>query len=510
MPLAHWITLPLTALMCALPAAADTLITGARVVDGSGGPTITADVRIEGDRIAEIGRLTPREGDTVIEAKGMVLSPGFIDTHTHHIDAVDWAGEKKFLPDLPDATAAISQGITTSIVGQDGRSYLPLGENMGRLERIGVSLNVASYIGHGTVRLAVMGEDFRRAATPNEIRRMRNLVVEAMADGALGLSTGLEYNPGIFATPEEVLTLAQEAADQGGRYITHIRSEDRDIWPAQDEAIHVGRVTGMPVQLSHIKLGMMDLWGQADRFLAVLDQARADGIKLTADIYPYTFWQTTLTVLFPDRNYKDLEAARYALSHVVPADGIRFIVYRPNPDYVGKTLAEVARLRGEAPEVALINLIVDSPTPEDFELTTMAGMSQQDVDTLIQWPHANICSDGHLIDGHPRGAGAFTKVLRYYVREQKILSLEAAIHKMSGLAAAHMGIRARGLIKPGYFADLVLFDPDTVADRATADDPHAVSVGIAKVWVNGAVVYENGAATAARPGRFLRGNEQSK
>jgi N-acyl-D-amino-acid deacylase len=260
----------------------------------------------------------------------------------------------------------------------------------------------------------------------------------------------------------------------------------------------------MPVQISHAKLGMKALWGQADRYLGKLEEARARGINVSVDVYPYTFWQTTLTILFPDRDYGDLEAARYALEQVVAPEDIRFVVYRPDPSLEGRTLAEIAMERNEPSEETLISLIVDSPTPEDFELVLMEAMSQNDVDQLLAWPHANICSDGHLADRHPRGAGAFTRVLRYHVREKGLLSLEEAIHKMTGLAAAHMGLSERGLLRAGYFADMVLFDPAIVADQSTVENPQALSSGIDRVWVNGEKVYEETKSTGLRPGRFLR------
>lgn len=479
------------------------LIRHALVIDGTGGPARTADIRIAGDRIVAVGKVRARRGERVIDAKGLAVAPGFIDTHTHHIDTVDNGDAWKYLDSAPDALAAVSQGVTTSIVGQDGRSPLPLASTISGLEGRGVAVNVASYVGHGSVRLAVMGDDYKRAATPAEIERMRALVDAAMQQGALGLSTGLEYNPGIYSTPEEVKALAAEAARFDGRYITHIRSEDRGIWPALDEAISIGRETGMPVQISHLKLGMRDLWGQTRPLIARLNAARAEGVDVTADIYPYDYWETTLTVLFPDRNYKDIKAARYALEHIVPADGIRFAVYRNNPSYVGRTLADIAKERGEDSANTLMSLIVDSPTPERYELETMKGMDQADVDRLILWPYINICSDGALFDRHPRGRGTFTRMLGYYTRDRKLLSLEAAVHKMSGRAAAHMGLVDRGTIKRGFYADLVMFDPATVADRATPAEPFALSTGIRRVWVNGERVFEDGKPTGRLPGRFL-------
>lgn len=477
------------------------LIAGARVVDGSGAPARAASVRVEGARIAAVGDLEPLAGEEVIDAGGLVLAPGFIDTHSHYVDSFG-IGDN-YLPKLPEALTAVSQGITTSVVGVDGRSSLPLAATFSQLERTGAAINVASFVGHGSLRLRVMGDDFRREATEREIEVMRGLVGRGMEEGALGLSTGLEYNPGVYSTTGEVMALALESARRGGRYMSHIRSEDRGLWAALDEVIAIGRATRRPVHVSHMKLGMKDLWGQADRFIAVLDAARADGVEIGGDVYPYDFWQTTLTALFPDRDFS-VDKARYALDHVVDAAGIRFTLYAPDPSLVGRSLAEIAAARGEDPAVTLTRLIVDVATPEQVELSTMAGMHQADVDRLLAWPHANVCSDGALVDGHPRARGAFTKVLRDYVRERRLLTLEAAIHKMTALAAAHVGITERGQVRPGFHADLVLFDPDRVADRSTPLEPARLSVGIERVWVNGVGVYMGGDVTGARPGQVLR------
>jgi CubicO group peptidase (beta-lactamase class C family)/imidazolonepropionase-like amidohydrolase len=278
-----------------------TLIRGARVIDGTGARGRVADVRVRGDRVVELGALNAGEGEHVIDASGLVLAPGFIDTHSH-------AGREIF--DQPDALGAVSQGITTIIEGQDGGSIFPLSEFFGRLDAAPTAVNVASYAGHGTIRRRVMGDDFRRHATSAEVERMRALLQAELAAGALGLSTGLEYDPGIYSATEEVVTLARETAAAGGRYISHVRSEDREFWQAIDEIIHIGREAQLPVQISHTKLAMRSEWGRADQLMARFDAARAAGVELTADIYPYTYWQSTLTVLFPQRDFEDREAGR--------------------------------------------------------------------------------------------------------------------------------------------------------------------------------------------------------
>src|SRR5207247_4137939 len=244
--------------------------------------------------------------------------------------------------------------------------------------------------GHGAIRRRVMGEDFKRHATADEIERMKPLVKAEMDAGALGLSTGLEYDPGIYSAPEEVIALAKIAGDAGGRYISHIRSEDRWFWDAIDEVVTIGRVNRMPVQVSHIKLGMHDLWGQADKLIGVLDRARASGVQLTADIYPYTYWQSNLGVLYPKRNFSDPVETEFVLAHVSLPGDIIFNSFRAHPDYVGKTLAEVAALRGMSPAKALLDLLAE-PGGEGAGIVAK-GMDDRDVERLIQWPFANVCS----------------------------------------------------------------------------------------------------------------------
>lgn len=472
-----------------------TLIRGARVVDGTGAPARPASVRIEGEKIVAVGDLTPRTGEQLVDAGGLILSPGFIDTHSHHDHG---------LFEKPDALPVVSQGITTIIVGQDGGSELPLDALFTRMEKIPVAVNIASYVGHNSVRAAVLGEDYKRVATASEIAQMREVVRTAMKAGAIGLSTGLEYDPGIYASKEEVLELAKEAARSGGRYISHIRSEDQYIWAALDEIVGIGRVTGMPVQVSHMKLAMTDWWGQADRYLGIMDRARAAGIDITGDVYPYEYWQSTLTVMFPKRDFANRESAEFALKHLAPADGLLLSDFSPDPSLVGKTVAQVAVDRGIDPAAALMQLIAESQVPGAQEMVIGTSMRSDDVAKLIAWPHANISSDGMLGDRHPRGAGSFPRVLRVYAREQKLLTLEQAVHKMTGAAAEHMGITDRGFIRPGAHADLVLFDPATIADRATSDNPSAQSVGISRVWVNGALVFKDGQPTGIRSGERIR------
>jgi len=488
-------------MLSTLAAAASFLIVNALVADGTGAPPRAAAVRVSGDRIAGVGALAPARGETVVDARGLVLAPGFIDTHSH--------GDHGLF-DHPDALAAVSQGISTIVVGQDGGSPWPLADFFARLEREPAAVNVAAYAGHGRLRGKVMGEDFRRHARPEEVARMRELLEQEMRAGALGLSSGLEYDPGIFSARSEVVDLARIAAAVGGRYISHVRSEDRTFWDAIDEIIAIGREAKLPVQVSHMKLAMRSLWGQADRLLRTLDEARASGVDVTADVYPYLYWQSTLTVLFPERDFENRQTAELVLREISTPDDLLLGRFAPEPSYAGKTLAEIARLRGTDPPATLMDLIREALAYEkktgrdDVESVIGTSMSEPDLEKLLAWPHTNVCTDGELDGRHPRGFGTYPRVLGRYVRERKVVSLEEAVRKMTSLAAHNVGLRDRGVIRRGAYADLVLFDPATVVDRATTREPQALSAGIQRVWVNGDVVYEAGAASGRRPGRVLR------
>jgi N-acyl-D-amino-acid deacylase len=476
-------------------AAATMLIVNASIVDGTGSPARAGAVRLDGDRIAEVGDLAPKPGERVVDAKGLTLAPGFIDVHSHHEDG---------LFEMRDAAPLVSQGVTTIIAGQDGSETYPIPELFGRMEKTPPAVNVAAYVGHGNIRSEVMGKDgYRRHATPEEVEKMRKLVEAEMQAGALGLSTGLEYDPGIYSAPEEIVELARVAQRYNGRYISHVRSEDVYFWKAIDEIVNIGREAKIPVEVTHMKLAMKDWWGQSAKLLGILNAARADGIDVTADVYPYDAWHSDLTVLFPDRQF-NLEKAQFALDHVSPPDGIILSNFSPEPALVGKTLAEIAAARGKSPAQTLLDLITQSSGPDDQESIIGRGMVEPDIDALLTWPYSAICSDGSLESLHPRGRGAFAKVLRVYVREKKLLTLEEAVRKMTGLAAANVGIKDRGMIKAGGFADLVLFDPATVADRSTWEDPKALATGVAEVWVNGQPVWMDGKPTGSTPGRGIR------
>jgi len=381
-----------------------TLILNATVVDGTGRDRFEADVRLEGDRIAAVGKLRRRADEPVIDAAGLVLSPGFIDTHSH----ADYE-----IAEHPDAAADISQGITTVLAGQCGGSQLPLSEFFATVEELRPAVNIASFAGHGSIRAEVMGDDFARPASADEIASMRALLVKDLEAGALGMSTGLEYDPGIYSTTDEVVELAKVVSSHGGRYVSHIRSEDRKFWEAVDEVVAIGRQAELPVRISHLKLAMTSSHGETDRLLGMLEQARAAGIELTADIYPYTYWQSTLTVMFPDRDFEDRQAALFAVEELSSPEGMLIPDFEPDPSLAGKTLAEIAALRGTDPATTLIDLIREAEAmrvekraqgeDEDIESIIAVSMTEADIEKLIAWPHINFCTDGDLDGSHPRG-----------------------------------------------------------------------------------------------------------
>ncbi len=488
----------LAACVPASPEPTGTVIVNARVIDGSGGPSRNVNVRIAGDRITAVDDFEPPAEDTVVDAGGLVLAPGFIDVHSHH---------DSNLFELPEALAAVNQGITTIVAGQDGGHQYPLGEFLARLDASPAAVNVASYAGFGTLREEVMGDDYQRVATPDEVAEMADLLRQELEVGALGLSSGLEYDPGSFSTTEEVIELAKVAAAHGGTYISHIRSEDRFFWEAIDEIIRIGREADLPVQVTHIKLAMNSWWGQAERLLATLDEARASGVEITADIYPYRAWSTSftwLTTVFPDRDLDRRDGAEYILRDLLSPDDVLLPDFLPEPAYNGLTLAEIAEVRGTDVEATLMDLLKADTEMGSESLMIGFAMDEPDIEAIMAWPHTVICSDGDLDGSHPRGFGAFTRFLGHYVRDRNVVTLEEGIRKMTALSAQHLGIADRGAIEEGHYADLVLFDPATVIDRSTYDKPHIPSEGIEKVWVNGQLVFDGGETTGNRPGRPIR------
>lgn len=480
------------------------LITNVNVVDGTGLAAKRAAVRLKNDRIWEIGDLQAFVGESVVDGQGLSLAPGFIDSHSHHFGGLE---------DHPDASATLNQGITTIVIGQDGGS-IPIDTIQAFFKNRPVAINVATYTGHSTLRAKAMGaKSLFRTAKPEEVEKMKIQLKSEMQKGSLGLATGLEYESAFFSNRDEVLQLAQVAADAGGRYMSHIRSEDINLDEAIDEIIEIGRRTKMPVQISHIKIAKRAQWGQSEALLARLQQARAQGVNITADCYPYDFWNSTLRVLFPNRDYTNLASAELAVSQLCDPDKSVVVRFAPNKAYAGKTLSQIAAMRKEPPAQTLMALIAQAADFEeknpDFEegIEAIMGksMDETDVTNFLSWSQTNICSDGAW-RGHPRGHGAFTKLLGTYVRERKAIPLETAIYKMTGLTAEHLGLPDRGLVRPGYYADLVLFDPKTVKDNASIQNPTALSTGIEKVWVNGELVYQSQQSTGVFSGRFLKRN----
>lgn len=484
----------------------DIVIVNAQVIDGSGAPSRNVNVRISGERIVAVGDIAAAPNDRVIDAQGLVLAPGFIDTHSHHDDG---------LFEHPDALAVTNQGVTTIVAGQDGGQPFPLADFFDRLAGSPAAINVAAYAGHGTLRRQVMGDDYRRLAEPEELAEMVTLLDKELRGGALGLSSGLEYDPGSFADTSELIRLARTVGEYDGIYASHIRNEDQYFWEAVDEAIHIGRKADLPVRITHIKLAMTRWWGQTDRLLGLLEDARASGVDVSADIYTSRAWYTGfswLATLFPDRDLTRREGADYILEDMLAPDRILIPIYTPEPGYNGLTVAEIAERRNAGAATTLMELLqADRAMGGDASGSTVLAfaMDEKDIEAIIAWPHTVIASDGDSEGAHPRGHGAFSRFLGHYVRERGVLSLEEAVRRITSLPAQQVGILERGQIQPGYFADLVLFDPATIASRATFDHPHRTSTGVAKVWVNGMLVLDNGESTGNRPGMPVRRGDRN-
>lgn len=472
------------------------LIKNVNVIDGTGLAAFPANVRVVNDRISDIGNLTPFPNENITDGNGKILAPGFIDSHSHHGGGL----EKD-----PSAIAVTSQGITTIIIGQDGGST-PIDSIINSIKKSPISVNVASYTGQASLREMIMKDDLFRKATNTEIDSMKIILANEMDKGSLGLSTGLEYEEAFYSNRDEVVALSKVAAEKGGRYISHIRSEDLHIESAIDEIIEIGRLAKIPVQITHIKIAMRSKWGNSSKIIRQLEQARLQGIDITADIYPYTMWNSTPRVLFPKKDFENLSSAEFATRELFDPNASFMVRYTPNSSWEGKTVTEIAYINNETPAEGLLRIIKETSGPDQSATIVAKSMSEEDISNFMKWPYTSICTDGSM-NGHPRGHGAFPRVLGKYVNEQKLMSLETAIQKMTSLAAENAGISERGLIVPGYFADLVLFDPETVIDNATIEHPKALSKGIHYVWVNGKLVYNNQTSIANFPGMFLkRGN----
>ena len=524
---------------------ADLLLRGAVVYDGSGAPPVLADVAVTGDKISAVDRVLEAPDAEVVDLTGLALAPGFIDIHSH-TDlglAVD-----------PAASSKIRQGVTLEVTGQDGDSIGPWREDEARetreryasrygadldftdlggffrwLERNAPGINLASMVGNGTVRGYVIGNDDRRA-TAEELDRMVALVAGAIRDGACGVSSGLEYVPSAFADLAELVALAGPLRGTGLPYASHMRNEDDRVVAAVEEALNVGRLAGVPVQISHLKAQGQRNWWKAEPVLRMLEAARGDGIDVMYDRYPYVAFSTGLANLFPiwardggtDRflvrlDDPDLaarieESVRAKITQLGSWDAVQ--VSGTGSEEVswaeGQRLGALAQARGMEPYALLLQLI-----REDRARSGMVGfgMSEENTARILAHPLGMICSDGSAlaVDGplaegtpHPRNFGTFPRVLGHYCRERRTMPLETAIHKMTEMPARRLRLEGRGVIASGAFADLVAFDPDTVADRATFAQPHQYPVGIPHVMVNGQFVLREGEGTGARPGRVIR------
>lgn len=476
----------------AFPVTADTvLIRGGRVIDGTGGPARRADVRVQGDRIVSVAPgLRARAGERVIDARGKIVAPGFVDLHNH---------SDRQVFEMPAAATQTAQGITTLLVGVDGEGPLPVGDFLARLDAAPAAVNVATMVGHGTVRTKVMGDDFNRPARPPEIAAMRELVAQGMADGAFGLSSGLEYDPGYYSTTDELAALAEVAARRGGFYASHIRNEADETLRALAEAMEIGWRARIPVHISHIKLGTVGVWGRTAEALRILHDAAREN-DVTADWYPYNFWASTTYVLMTGgRDWEDRQGWVKGLVDVGGAENVLITDFPADHSYDGTTLAAVAAARRQDP----VDVLMDIVRRGNADILG-TGMSERDVAAFLRDPLVMVSSDGGIEIAHPRGAGTYPRVLGRYVRERKEVPLAAAVRKMTGMPARRLGLPDRGLLRPGMKADIVVFDPRTVVDRSTAAEPQARPLGIEHVFVNGVAVVEGGRPTGARPGRALR------
>jgi N-acyl-D-amino-acid deacylase len=472
-----------------LTATSSWVIQNAQVVDGTGAPPRRADLRLVGDTITAVGEVAVQPDDRIVDATGLVLAPGFIDAHNHSADGLDHD---------PDAITQVSQGITTVLVGQDGSSPFPIREYLARRRANAAAVNVAVLVGHASIRREVMGDDFRRAATAAEVNRMEELVEQEMRDGAMGLSSGLEYEVGSYASTEELISLARVAARHGGFYISHIRDEADRTMEAVQEAIAIGERAKLPVQITHIKLGTVGVWGKAAQVASIIDAARKRGVDVTADVYPYLAWSSNLKVLVPNKRWTDPASVKEALDDVGGGRNVQITRLPKFPQYVGKRLDEIAKSEGVSEVDMYIRIVQD-----DDAGVIGHTMSEDDMRTFLRQPWTMVASDGGVAVSHPRGAGTFPRVLGRFVREQKWLTLPEAIRKMTSMPAARIGLADRGTIRPGMKADLVLFDPAVVIDRSTFEQPRLRARGIHRVFVNGQPVWTGDSPENTRSGFVL-------
>ena len=499
----------------------DVLIRGGRIVNGSGNPWFEADVGIRGDRIAAIGDLSAATAATAIDATGLVVAPGFIDPHTHAIRGIF---------DVPTADSALLQGVTTLTEGNDGASPWPVAEHYREIEELEISPNWAVFVGQGTIRSIVIGAE-DRDATAVELEQMKEMVAQAMEQGALGISTGLFYVPGSFTSTGEVIELSRVAAEYKGIYISHMREEASQLIDSVNETIRIGEEAGIPVQMTHHKVIGAPNWGASVDSLRLVDEARARGVDITIDQYPYTASQTGISALIPQWAQEggndaliarlDSDETRQTIKNAVVerilfdrggGDPANVFISRNSwdPSMAGKNLAELTMEAGMEPTPENAAEIVFDILRNGGATAVYHAIGSDDVDRIMRHPATAIGSDGPIgIFGegapHPRQYGAFARVLGHYVRERGVITLEQAVRKMTSMTAQRLSIHDRGLLAEGFFADIAIFDPDEIMDRATFEDPHQYAVGMKYVLVNGEVVVREGVHTGNRPGRILHG-----
>ncbi len=516
-----FLTLLAAGTLAAQNAPFDLLITNARVVDGTGGPWFYADIGIRGDSIAAIGPLAGSSAKSVIDANRLVVAPGFIDIHSHG---------SRGLFSVPTAESYLREGVTTMVEGPDGSSAVPLGPYLDRVAKTPISINYASMVGQGSVRQQVLGLANRKA-TPEEIEKQKGLVEQAMRDGAFGISTGLFYVPGNFTPVEEVIELAKVAGRYGGIHVSHMREEASKIIDSVRETIRIGEEGGLPTQVTHHKVIGGANWGLSVQTLKLVEEARARGVDVTVDAYPYTASSTGIAALFPQwaqeggqKSLVERLSAAEQRARIKAAIVTNLKVDRGagdpknvgiarctwNASLAGKNLADITRERG-------VEVNFENAAETAIYLQTQGGcsaiyhaISEEDVVRILKFPFTMVASDGEIpVFGkdapHPRSYGTFARVLGVYVRDKQVLTLEQAVWKMSGFPAQRLKIWDRGLLRIGMKADLIILDPALVADKSQFSAPHQYSVGIRDVVVNGKLVLNSGVVTAERSGRVLYG-----